>query len=269
MDLGLKDKVVIVTGGAKGIGEAITKTFAAEGAITVIFGRNEEEAAAIIEEASAKKQRVDSLHVEMTEEPQIKSAIDAVLKKYGRIDVIINNAGVNDGMGLRKTPAEFVQSLQKNLVHYFTLVHYSLDALIATKGTIVNITSKVADTGQGGTSGYAASKGGINALTREWAVDLAKHSIRVNAVVPAEVLTPLYTKWLNRTAKDPKAALDHINKSIPFEHRTTTSQEIADMVVFLASNKSSHTTGQIIYVDGGYVHLDRAYTSPNHHLSPQ
>jgi len=170
----------------------------------------------------------------------------------------VHNAGVNDGVSLRHSPEEFMASLQKNIFHVFTLTHYALDALIESKGFIINISSKVGVTGQGATSGYAASKGAMNALTREWAVDLARHSIRVNTVVPAEVMTPLYENWV-KTLDDPQKFIDDACARIPFEHRMTTSEEIANTVVFLASDRSSHTTGQILFPDGGYVHLDRAY----------
>jgi L-fucose dehydrogenase len=148
-------------------------------------------------------------------------------------------------------------SLQNNLSHYYNLAHYALPYLKATKGNIVNIGSKVATTGQGNTSGYAASKGAINALTREWAVELLPFSVRVNTVIPAEVWTPLYETWI-KSLPDPEEKLQSIVSKIPLEKRMTTSEEIAGMTVFLLSGLSSHTTGQIIYVDGGYTHLDRS-----------
>ena len=260
MNLELENKVVIVTGGAKGIGEAITRAFVAEGAIACILSRNPEEAARLVAELSAQGGRVDSLHCEMTDEAEVREAVAAVLAKHRRIDCVVNNAGVNDRIGLRRSVAEFRASLERNVVQCFLLVQTCLDALIASRGCIVNVGTKCATTGQGGTSGYVAAKGALHALTREWALDLAPHGIRVNCVVPAEVLTPLYERLL-REQPDPQAALTEIERLIPLEHRMTTAREIADTVVFAASPRSSHTTGQLLFVDGGYTHLDRACTS--------
>src|SRR5690606_30631530 len=116
---------------------------------------------------------------------------------------------------------------------------------------------KTAVTGQGGTSGDAASNGDRNALTREWAVELLPYSIRVNAIVVAECATPQYDTWI-QSLNNAKETLRKITDRIPLEHRMTTAEEIAYTAVFLLSEKSSHTTGQLLYVDGGYVHLDRA-----------
>jgi len=262
MDLNLKDKVVIVTGGAKGIGAGCVAAFAAEGAVPVIVGRSPDVGRALIEQCG----RGHVIEAELTSEEACQKAIEKTLQEYGRLDGIVHNAGINDGASLRHSPADFMASLQKNIFHVFTLTHFALDALIESKGFIINISSKVAETGQGSTSGYAASKGAMNALTREWALDLASHSIRVNTVVPAEVYTPLYENWV-KTLEDPEGFLEQVRARIPLEQRMTTSEEIANMVVFIASDRSSHTTGQIIYPDGGYVHLDRSYGSVEKDLS--
>ncbi|SFW50615.1 L-fucose dehydrogenase [Chitinophaga sancti] len=258
MDLGLKDKVFIVTGGAKGIGEAICKLIAAEGGITVVTGRNAADNDKTIAAIKANGGKAFNVAAELSKVEDCKKVIDLVIAEYGRIDGLVNNAGVNDGVGLENgSPEKFMASLQKNLSHYYNLAHYALPYLKTTKGSILNIGSKVAETGQGNTSGYAASKGGINALTREWAVELLPYGIRVNTVIPAEVWTPLYENWI-KSLPDPKEKLAAIVSKIPLEKRMTTSEEIANMTVFLLSNASSHTTGQIIYVDGGYTHLDRS-----------
>lgn len=258
MDLGLKEKVFIVTGGAKGIGEAISKLIAAEGGIAVVAGRNAADNDKTVAAIQAAGGKAFGIAAELGKVEDCKKVIDLVIAEFGRIDGLVNNAGVNDGVGLESgSPEKFMASLQKNLSHYYNLAHYALPYLKTTKGSILNIGSKVAETGQGNTSGYAASKGGINALTREWAVELLPYSIRVNTVIPAEVWTPLYENWIN-SLPDPKEKLAAIVSKIPLEKRMTTSEEIANMTVFLLSNVSSHTTGQIIYVDGGYTHLDRS-----------
>ncbi|MFB6454492.1 SDR family oxidoreductase [Chitinophaga sp. Hz27] len=258
MDLGLQDKVIIVTGGAKGIGEAIAKLVAAEGAVAVIAGRKTSDNEKTVADIVAAGGKAFAVTAELGKVEDCKKVIDATVEKYGKIDGLVNNAGANDGVGLESgSPERFMQSLQNNLSHYYNLAHYAIPYLKVTKGNIVNIGSKVAATGQGNTSGYAASKGAINALTREWAVELLPYSIRVNTVIPAEVWTPLYETWIN-SLPNPKEKLAAITSKIPFETRMTTSEEIANTTVFVLSNRSSHTTGQILYVDGGYTHLDRS-----------
>lgn len=258
MDLQLTNKVIVVTGGAKGIGEGIVNVLAAEGAIPVVVGRNEDDNQKVVSAIEAKGQKAFQVVAELTQPKACEEAVQAVLQQFGRIDGLVNNAGVNDGVGLESGNYErFMASLHKNVVHYYLMAHYALAALKASKGAIVNITSKTAETGQGGTSAYAAANGGRNALTREWAVELLKYGIRVNAVVVAECWTPLYERWI-QTLPNPQEKLASITANIPFENRMTTAEEIANMTVFLLSNRSSHTTGQLIYVDGGYVHLDRA-----------
>jgi len=259
MDLGLKEKVVIVSGGAKGIGKAIVQELAEEGAIPVILGRSKEAGEELAESLKNENKEVLNLRYELSEPANCKKAVEQTLDRFGRIDGIVNNAGVNDAIGLEAGVEKFERSVRTNLFHYYYLVHYALDALKKSKGAIVNISSKTALTGQGGTSGYAASKGAQLALTREWAVELLPYGIRVNAVIPAEVMTPLYRKWLDGF-ENSEEKLQNIISKIPLEKRMTTAEEIAATTVFLLSQKSSHTTGQWLIVDGGYVHLDRALT---------
>ncbi|CAI0971322.1 SDR family oxidoreductase [Serratia quinivorans] len=258
MDLYLKDKVVIVTGGGSGIGAAVSQLLAEEGAIPVMV-TNAMPEAEFLAQLRRLQPRSTVIITDLCEEQQCRRAVAQTQETFGRIDALVNNAGVNDGVGLEAGREAFVGSLEKNLVHYYLMAHLCQSALQAGKGAIVNIASKTALSGQGGTSGYTAAKGAVLALTREWAVSLRHEGVRVNAVVPAEVITPQYQRWIN-TFEQPEQQLEKITARIPFEQRMTTPQEIANTVVFLISSRSSHTTGQWLSVDGGYLHLDRAIT---------
>jgi len=259
MDLGLKNKVVVITGaaGLKGsIGETILQQLVEEGAIPAIIDRNDRGYEYV---AEIQKKGIDALFckTDVTNPDEIKDAVAAIVKKYNRIDVVINNVGINDGAGLDASYEEFMNSLKLNMVSYFLVVKHALPYLKSSKGNILNIGSKVGLTGQGGTSGYAASKGGVLGLTREWAVDLIKDSIRVNAIIIAESWTPAYDAWI-QTLDNGEEKLKSIVKKIPLENRMTTPEEIGNQVLFTISDKATHTTGQFIAVDGGYVNLDRS-----------
>lgn len=252
MDLGLQDKVIIVTGGGSGIGAAVSEVLAEEGAIPVILTRRPPDAGWL-----AGVARADFVQADLADDDQCRRAVAEIRSRHGRIDGLVNNAGANDSVGLEAGPQAFRQSLDRNLVHYYTLVHLLADDLRATKGAIVNVASKTALTGQGGTSAYVAAKAAQLGLTREWAAAFLKNGIRVNAVIPAEVMTPLYANWL-KSFDNPEERLAEITRRIPLGQRMTTPREIADTAVFLLSPRSSHTTGQWLFPDGGYTHLDRA-----------
>jgi L-fucose dehydrogenase len=252
MDLNLKDKVVIVTGGGSGIGAAISEVLSEEGAIPVILTRRAPDAKWL-----DGVKRAEVVLADLSDDDQCRRAVSDIRARHARIDGLVNNAGANDSIGLEAGPDAFRQSLDRNLIHYYTLVHLLADDLRATKGAIVNVASKTALTGQGGTSAYVAAKAAQLGLTREWAAAFLKDGVRVNAVIPAEVMTPLYANWL-KTFDNPEERLAEITRRIPLGQRMTTPREIADTAVFLLSPRSSHTTGQWLFPDGGYTHLDRA-----------
>jgi len=254
MDLNLKDKVFLVTGGASGIGAGISRALVQEGATPIIVGRNKAKGDAILKELDRGHQIVKNLGTAES----CQEVVEEALELTGRVDGLINNAGANDGVGLENgSPEQWMASLHKNLHHYYYLAHYLLPELKNNQGSILNVSSKTAVTGQGNTSAYAAAKGAQLALTREWAVELLPYQIRVNALVPAEVMTPLYRTWLD-TFEHPQAKQQGIEEKIPLGQRMTTIEEMADMALFLLSDRASHITGQHFFVDGGYVHLDRA-----------
>ena len=263
MNLGLENKTALVTGGASGIGAAIVRALAGEGARVAFADRNETLGQQLADELPQSKHIARFIAADLTMEADCQRAVTETVRTFGGLDILIHNAGVNDGVGLEQSPAEFVASLQKNLFHAFAITHFAVGELKKSRGSIVNVGSKVAVTGQGHTSGYAAAKGGLLALTREWAAALAPDGVRVNAVVPAECDTPQYQRWLV-SQPNPAEARAAIEKLVPLGRRLTTPEEVASAIVFLASPLASHITGQILFVDGGYTHLDRALTQSGH-----
>lgn len=250
MQISLAGKVVLVAGGGGregSIGQVMVETFAAAGART-----------AVLDLQDHGHSSVDLLiRADVTREAEVSAAVTRVVATLGGIDVLVNNVGVNDGIGLEGELADFEASLRLNLVSYWLVTKYALPHLRARQGNVLNIGSKVGLTGQGNTSAYAASKGGVLALTREWAIDFLPDGMRCNAIVIAECYTPAYEDWISGLV-DGRKKLDAINRKIPLGQRMTTPQEVANTALFLVSELSSHTTGQQVFVDGGYVHLDRA-----------
>ena len=256
MDLQLAGKVVVVTGGGAGIGAAISETLAEEGAVPVILARRAPDA----DWLAGLGPNAGWVQVDLSNDDECGRAVAETHDRWGLVYGLVNNAGRNDGVGLEAGPAAFRASLDQNLLHYYTLAHLLQADLKTSKGAIVNISSKTAVTGQGTTSAYVAAKAAQLGLTREWAAALAPWGVRVNAVIPAEVMTPMYAEWLTSFA-DPAAHLASITARIPLGHRMTEPREIAAAVVMALSPRAAHTTGQWLFVDGGYTHLDRAIGS--------
>lgn len=259
MDLFLKDKVAIVTGGTKGIGAGVVQSMANEQAIVICVNRPGSEGPAMEKTLREKGLRMEYIAAELTEVSECERVIQHTLSKYGKVDIIVNNAGGNNQLSLKTPPEEFMQGMRSNLIHYYALVHYAHDSLIENKGNIVNIGSHVSITGQGQTSAYVAAKGAIDGLTREWAAYFCDKGVRVNCIIPGSVWTNSYARWI-KSFDDPDARRKEAESNIPFGRRMTTVEEFADLVTFVASGRASHLTGEIIVNDGGYSRLDRVLT---------
>ena len=240
MDLGLKNKIIVVSDGAKGINEGIVRVLAAENAVPVILAQNENDNLNLVNEVTSAGGKCFQIVTELTKPEACQSSVQKIIKEFGEIHGLVNNADVNDGIGLEHGNYDaFIASLHKNIIHYYLLTHYALPALKRTKGSIVNISSKVA---------YYIT-GAKKALTREWAVDLLNYGIRVNAVIVAESRSS-DEKSVNALS-DSQKKLQQPNQKTTLENRMTTTEEIANTVAFLLSEKSSHTTGQLIHAKLG------------------
>lgn len=262
MDLGLKGKVVIVTGGGKGIGGGISKCLAAEGAIPVIVSRSKLDSD-FEEEIKALCPNYGFYQLDLSKWQEISAVVEQIVAKYGSIYALVNNAGMNDNLHIESaTTQDLIKSYESNLFHYYEMTKCCLPYIKKEQGSILNISSKTGITGQGRTTAYASAKGAQIAMTREWACAFAPDNVRVNCICPAEVWTPLYEKWI-KNFPDPEKQYQEIAKFIPLGHRFTTCEEIADTAVFTISPRASHTTGQILTPDGGYMHLDRALNWEN------
>jgi len=260
MDLGLEGKVVIVTGGANGIGEATTKIFAEEGAIPFILDKDREKGVKLEEDLRERGYKVYFLETNLTEKIDCESKVEYIAKRLGRIDVLINNAGANNNVGFAKGIEPVLKEFHDNVDHYLTMTGACLPHLESSGGNIINISSAISFTGEGESFGYTTAKGAINSLTRQTALYGSSRNVRCNAIAPSTVKdTKMYQEWL-QTLENPEEVIKKLESTIPLGQRSTTPEEIANMIAFLASNKvSGHTTGQIVHVDGGDTHLDRRF----------
>lgn len=247
----LQGKVALVTGSSKGIGEGIAREFSREGASVVITSRHAAEGERIAEECGAAQGRAIYVQTDVTQSASIQNAIARALETFGRLDCVVNNAGYHISKNVIDTTEEewdFIQST--NLRSTFLCSKYAVPHLIETKGSIINISSMVGLVGQPNACAYAASKGGQIAMSKNMAIDLAPHGVRVNVICPGWIQTPLVEDWFGQQ-DDEHEARKYIYGQHPLG-RIGTIEECGRAAVFLASaGESGFVTGITLNIDGG------------------
>jgi 3-oxoacyl-[acyl-carrier protein] reductase len=241
----LKDKVALITGASQGIGRATALAFASSGAKVAVAARQAAKLEDLVKEIEAAGGEALAVPLDVADPAQVKTAFAAVLAKFGKLDVLVNNAAITrDTLALRMKLEDWDAVLRTNLTGAYLCIQQALGAMLkARSGRIINITSVVAQTGNAGQANYVASKAGLIGLTRAIAVEVASRNITVNAVAPGFIETPM-------TDPLPQELKDKMKSLIPLS-RFGTDKEIAAAVIFLASDEAAYITGQVLDVNGG------------------
>jgi L-fucose dehydrogenase len=247
----LQNKVAIITGGSKGIGLGCARVFAKHGCRVVIAARGVESGEAAQEELADAGHEVAFVPTDVTREDDMRRLIDGTAERFGRLDCLVNNAGWHPPATTidQISVEDFERLLRLNLTSVFMGCKFAVPHLRKTRGSIVNMSSEVALIGQAAAPSYVSTKAGEIGLTRALALDLAPEGVRVNAVCPAGVMTPLMQEWAD-TQYDPAAALKMVDSWHPLG-RMATIDEIGEVCAFLASDEAAFITGQAICPDGG------------------
>ena len=241
----LKDKVALVTGASQGIGRATALTLAEAGAKVAIAARNTEKLMSLAEEMLAAGGETLPVHMDVTDATQVKTGFQQLVEKFGKIDILVNNAAITrDTLALRMKLEDWDAVLRTNLTGAYLCIQQALGAMLKQRaGRIINISSVVAETGNAGQANYVASKAGLIGLTRAIAIEVASRNITVNAIAPGFIATPM-TDPLSQELKDKMKAM------IPLA-RFGADRDVAAAIVFLASDEAGYITGQVLDVNGG------------------
>lgn len=246
----LNNKVAIVTGSSKGIGEGIARVFSGEGAKVVIVCRNETEGNAMAKELGSDEGRAIFVRTDVTDSESIQNMIETTVKTFGKLDILVNNAGYHISKNIEQTTEEEWDFIQKtNLYSTFLCSKYAVPHLKKTKGNIIHISSMVGLVGQPNATAYAATKGGQISMAKNMAIDLAKYYIRVNVICPGWVQTPLVDDWFSQQ-EDEEAAKKYIFSQHPLG-RIGTIEDCGKAALYLASDESDFVTGITLNLDGG------------------
>jgi len=241
----LKDKVAVVTGASQGIGRDTALALAEAGAKVAVAARNEEKLAALVSDISAAGGEALAVKMDVADAEQIKAGFKAVLAKFGRLDILVNNAAITrDGLALRMKQEDWDAVIRTNLTGAHLCIQQALSAMMrARAGRIINISSVVAESGNAGQVNYVAAKAGLIGLTKAVAIEIASRNITVNAVAPGFVETPM-TDVLSAEVKE------ELKKRIPLG-RMGSARDVAAAIVFLASDEAGYITGHVLDVNGG------------------
>ncbi|SEO89685.1 SDR family NAD(P)-dependent oxidoreductase [Paenibacillus sp. OV219] len=246
----LAGKTAIVTGGSSGIGEAIVRLFASQGANVVIASRNTLEASRVTDHLQANGHNVIAVRTDVSKEDNVREVIEETVRNFGRIDILVNNAAAIMPKYLEDfEEEEWDRIFNVNLKSVFLMIKHSIAELKKTRGTIVNMSSLNGLIGQKMNPVYAATKGGMNAMTKALALDYAPFGVRVNCICPAGVTTPLLEQWILQQ-DNPAQTVQDLNDMHALG-RPSTSEEVAQAALFLASEMSGFVTGVALPVDGG------------------
>jgi 3-oxoacyl-[acyl-carrier protein] reductase len=241
----LKDKVAIVTGASQGIGRDTALVLSEAGAKVAVAARNEEKLAALVAEITAKGGEAFAVKMDVADAAQVKAGFKSILDKFGRLDILVNNAAITrDGLAVRMKADDWDEVLRTNLTGAHLCIQQALSTMMrARTGRIINISSVVARMGNAGQANYVTAKAGLLGLTKAIAMEMASRNITVNAIAPGFIETPM-TDVLSEQIKE------ELKTRIPLG-RMGNGREIAAAIVFLASDEASYITGQVLDINGG------------------